>query len=111
MLPTENQVNQLTAEVAYSVIGALTDSLRITAQTAGWPEDIVDALSVEFDGNAIYIDYPDKLSEVIDDLEYGKPYGLPNPVIYPFIMRAAPYISETLANTAFDEIFDMEEVF
>lgn len=111
MLPAENQNSNLAAQIAYEMIPTLTDYLRTTAETAGWPENVIRALSVEFDGNNVYVDYPDNFANIIDDLEYGKPYGLPNPVIYPFIMRSMPYVSDVFSNTALDEIMDMEEVF
>lgn len=85
--------------------------LRTEAASAGWPDYIVDSIFVDFDGSSLFINYPDQLSDEIDDLEYGKPYGLPNPVIRPFTSRSESIITQVLANVTLDEVIEMEGVF
>ena len=89
----------------------LETKLKEAASTAGWPENIVRALTVDFDGSNLLVKYPDELASDIDDLEYGKPYGLPNPVIRPFIYDSENYVKEVLVSRTLDLILDAKEVF
>lgn len=89
----------------------LEQHLQDTAEAANWPENIIKSLSVVFDGENLLVKYPDELSAEIDDLEYGKPFGLPNPVIRPFIYSSEDYIKEILVVRTLDLILDAEGVF
>jgi len=88
----------------------LQDNLQEHARAAGWPERIVGSLIVTFDGSSLLVKYPDELSSEIDDLEYGKPYGLPNPVIRPFVYNSEAYIGDVLVSRTLDLILDAEGV-
>lgn len=107
----ESELNSLALDVAKRVIPGLNASLKTYASSAGWPEKVVAAMYVEFDGGDIFINYPENLADEIDDLEYGKPFGLPNPVIRPFIERNKSVVVDVLANITLDKILQMEEVF
>jgi hypothetical protein len=89
----------------------LQDKLNEDAKAAGWPENIVNSLTVDFNGDSLLVKYPDELASEIDDLEYGKPYGVPNPVIRSFIYGSEPYIREVLVCRTLDLILDASEVF
>ena len=88
----------------------LADKLQEDARAAAWPERIVSALTVTFDGNNLLVKYPDELASEIDDLEYGKPYGLPNPVLRPFAYSSESYIADVLVSRTLDLILDAEGV-
>jgi len=64
-----------------------TPLLQDTAIKAGWPPYIVNEMSVaELDGE-LYVDYPEELTEKINDLEYGTATSSPNAVLRVFISR------------------------
>jgi hypothetical protein len=98
-------------DAAHFLKPVLQDNLIDTATTAGWPANIIASLTVDFDGENLSVKYPEELSSEIDDLEYGKPFGLPNPVIRPFVYGSEPYIREVLVCRTLDLILDAEEVF
>ena len=107
----ESELNSLALEIAQKVIPGLNASLKAYAAAAGWPEKVVSSMDVAFDSGEIYINYPDSVADEIDDLEYGKPFGLPNPVIRPFIERNKTVIFDEIAATTVEKIFQMQEVF
>jgi hypothetical protein len=88
----------------------LEEKLKETAQTAGWPPNIVNAISIDFNGDDLLVKYPEELSDEIDDLEYGKPYSVPKAAIRPFIYSSEAYIKDVLAVHALGMILDAEEV-
>jgi hypothetical protein len=88
----------------------LEKNLQDAAAASDWPENIVKSLTVSFDGSNLLVNYPDELAAEIDDLEYGKPYGLPQPVIRPFIYDSESYVTEVLVGRALDLILDAEGV-
>jgi hypothetical protein len=88
----------------------LEENLQEAARTADWPENIVNSLTVDFDGDNLLIKYPDELAGEIDDLEYGKPYGLPKPALRSFIYSSEAYIKDVLALRTLDLILDAEGV-
>jgi len=98
-------------DAAHFLKPMLQENLQELAETAGWPENVVKSLSIDFDGNSLSVKYPDEMSEEIDDLEYGKTFGLPNSVIRPFIYRSDSYIKEVLVSRTLDLILDASEVF
>lgn len=99
------------SDAAHFLQPILQDNLTELATTAGWPANIVAALVVDFDGSSLSVKYPDELANEIDDLEYGKPFGVPNSVIRPFVYDSEPYIKEVLVCRTLDLILDTEEVF
>lgn len=99
------------SDAAHFLQPILQDNLISAATAAGWPTNIVSSLTVDFNGESLLVKYPDELASDIDDLEYGKPFGLPNPVIRPFVYNSEPYIREVLVCRTLDLILDAEEVF
>ena len=88
----------------------LEENLKKFAQTAGWPPNIVNSLSIDFNGDDLLVKYPDEMSDEIDDLEYGKPYSVPKAAIRPFIYDSEAYIKDVLATHALGLILDEAEV-
>lgn len=103
-MSNQNSLDAETNDAAYSIVPILNNRLMTAASDAGWPKDAIEALSVDYDGETVYVrvspDYQDK----VDDLEYGTPFGLPNPVIGPFISRSDNIIKEILLNKTANEM-------
>jgi hypothetical protein len=99
------------SDAAHILQPILEENLRDTAKTAGWPDRIINSLIVDFDGESLLVKYPDELASEIDDLEYGKPYDVPKPVIRSFVYGSESYIKEVLVCRTLDLILDAEEVF
>mgnify|MGYP006272954109 CR=1 FL=1 len=106
-----SELNSLALDVAKRVIPSLNANLKAYAKSAGWPDNVIAAMSVSYDSGDIFVDYPENLAAEIDDLEYGKPFGLPNPVIRPFMERNKAAVVDAIAGTTIDRILQMEEVF
>lgn len=110
-MPVENNaVQNITTFSATLLKPSLEANLKNFAKEANWPDDVIAALSVDFDGSSLTVKYPDSLSDVIDDLEYGKPYDLPKPAIRPFIYNSDGYIEDVIAEYVLGLILDAEEV-
>jgi hypothetical protein len=99
------------ADAAFYLIPQLTDELKTAAKIAGWPQEVIDALSIKFDGSSLSVDYPTAMSKTIDDLEYGKDAEPPNPVIRSFIYRSSETVESVLANRSINTLFDLERIF
>lgn len=85
----------------------LTQELRSFAAGAGWPDYIVQSLTVEADGNGqLVINYPEALSLDIENLEYGDINSLPNAVIRPFIYRSQSDVSMAIEKYAVGELME-----
>jgi hypothetical protein len=107
----ESELNTLAIDVAQRVVPILNQRLKAFASAAGWPSEIVKVMSVEFGEGDIFINYPEELSDEIDDLEYGKPFALPNPVIRPFVERNRYVVTDVLASVTVEDLLQLEEVF
>ena len=99
------------SDAAYYLNKELDPELKAAAKTAGWPKEIVDALSVQFDGEDIFVAYPPQLESQIDNLTYGTGPISPNPVILPFRNRSSDTVKSVLANRVVSNLFQLEEVF
>ena len=70
------------------------------ASDAGWPANIVETLSLSYVAGNITIEYPQELSSIVEDLEYGTEGTPPNSVLRPFTLRyeteAAKFIHELI---------------
>jgi len=99
-------------DVAYRVLPILNSRFKESATTAGWPAHIIEAISVNYDGAVVYVDVPASYQDEVDDLEYGTPYGLPNPVIGPFISRSEDILKDALMDKTVEEVTALlQEVF
>lgn len=82
-----------------------TLELRVMAKGANWPDNIVNLLTVESDGDgALIINYPENITEDVENLEYGDINSLPTPVIRPFIYRAQNDVSRAIEKYALGEV-------
>lgn len=111
MYSKDRDLQFVASDAAQYLQPILQSNLRKRAEDSGWPENIISSLSVDFDGERLLVKYPSSLSNEIDDLEYGKPYGLPNPVIRPFKYRSEDVIQEVLLKRTLDLILDVEGMF
>ena len=57
---------------------------KAMAKSAGWPNELVEQISVS---SNIEFEYPDEIAEQIENLEYGEVGGAPNSVMRPFLAR------------------------
>jgi hypothetical protein len=103
-MPNQDSLTADTNDAAYRILPILNSQFKEAATTAGWPSHIVDAISINYDGTAIYVDVPPTYQDEVDDLEYGTPYGLPTSVIGPFISRSEDLIKNVLLDKAVDEV-------
>jgi len=85
----------------------LTLELRTMANGAQWPSNFVAALTVDYDNGEIVVNYPEALSEQIENLEYGDINSLPNSVIRPFIYRAQNDIKSVIERQALGDLMEM----
>jgi len=109
MITDEDNLDEAAAILAQKVIPDLTEQLQDSATTAGWPEEVINSLSIRFDGENLRVHYPEKLANQIEDLEYGKIFGLPNPAIRPFISRSKNYIESVTAEAFLDDFAEQLE--
>ena len=79
----ENANNFLTS-VSEAIQTELTEDLQNMASTQGWPDHIVDVLSVRVTKNKIDVHYPSALSDDIENIEYGHNEQPPSSVIRHF---------------------------
>lgn len=110
-MPATNELDAVVSDAAYHLIPQLTEELRATAKNSGWPQSVINALSITFDGSDIIVDYPKQLSQIVDNLEYGNGSDLPNSVIRAFIYRSGDTVRSVLANRSVNNLFELEGVF
>lgn len=110
-MPATNELDAVVSDAAFYLIPQLTAELKDMAKASGWPKSVIDSLSVSFDGSNMVVDYPAKLSKVVDDLEYGNGSDLPNSVIRSFIYRSGETVKSVLANRSVTNLFELEGVF
>lgn len=111
MSATVNDFNAVVSDAAFYLSKDLEPKIKDAATKAGWPKDVVEALSIKFDGDNIYLDYPPQLSNVIDDLTYGTGVTPPNPVVLPFKYRSTDAVKQIFEERAVVNLFELEEVF
>lgn len=106
-----NDLDAVVLDTAYYLIPQLTEELRATAKNSGWPKDVIDALTVTFDGSNIIVDYPKQISQLVDNLEYGNGSNLPNSVIRSFIYRSGDTVKSVISDRSVSNLFELEGVF
>jgi hypothetical protein len=106
-----SSLDAVVSDAAFYLIPQLTEELKATAKTSGWPKSAIDALSVSFDGSSLSVDYPPQLKNMIEDLEYGNGSNFPNSVIRSFIYRSGPTVNSVLANRSISNLFEAEGIF
>lgn len=111
MVSATSNVDPVVSDAAYFLLPTLTKELRDMARAATWPEEIVNQLSIDFDGETIFVSYPDAIASQVVGLEYGHGSDRPNSVIRAFIYRAEPLIKKTIGPRMVENIIDEEGVF
>jgi hypothetical protein len=76
--------NNFTSTVSTSIEDELTIELKALASTQGWPEHLIDVLSVRVTGKVIDVHYPESLSDEVELVEYGNQNQPPSSVIRHF---------------------------
>ena len=80
----------------------LTRLLQIDAENAGWPKNISKQLKVSIKDLQIVVDYPEKYTQQIDDLEYGNGTDSPMPIFRRFVTKNMNFITKDLAGSSLD---------
>ena len=107
-----NQNNAEENDVAYILVPILNSRLEEVARSASWPEDVIKALSVDYDGDSVYVNVAPDYQTKVDDLEMGTRSTVPNAVISPFIARSSDIVNEVLLSKTVDEMASLlSEVF
>jgi hypothetical protein len=111
MSPRNDTATIVSADAAYSLIPLLTAQLKSMASASMWPQEVIDALYVDYQDGGLLVEYPDSIASQVDDLEYGSTTTLPNAVVRPFILRSGDIIKKVVGAQAIDEILTLEDVF
>ena len=110
-MSTASNLEVVVADAAFYLIPQLTEELRTAAKNSGWPTEVIETLSIKFDGSSLSVDYPTAMAKTIDDLEYGTGAEMPNSVIRSFIYRSGETVESVLANRSISTLFDLEGIF
>lgn len=87
-------LSTISAKVADELISELNADLQDSAVKHGWPQDVASSLSIKNDNGNISIDYPDSMSNIINDLEYGTGTSYPTAVMRKFKWRNEAKITQ-----------------
>ena len=109
--PETSNVDAVVSDAAYYLIPPLTTQLRDMARAATWPEVIVNQLEIQFDGENIFVNYPNSIADEVVRLEYGHGSDRPNSVIRAFSYRVEPTIKKVLGARTVSSIIDQEGIF
>jgi hypothetical protein len=96
----EDNVQVLESEVVDEILPYLNKELQRAAETAGWPKEITEKMSVTAEGGDLLVSYPDDVADKIEELEYGTQTKPPRAVIRPFISRQSPEVSNRISEIA-----------
>jgi len=106
-----NEVDATVSDAAFYLIPVLTDELQSLALASNWPSRVIKQLTVSFDGASLYIDYPEEVAQIVQDLEYGKTGQVPNSVLRSFIYKIQPLIKEFYKDHVASNLFNLEEIY
>jgi hypothetical protein len=62
-----------------------TAKLRQHAEAYGWPSEVIEQLTIKYDGKHHQIKYPEHIQEKIMELEYGTPATKGMPAMTSFV--------------------------
>jgi hypothetical protein len=110
-MPATSDLDAVVSDAAFYLIPQLTADLKAAAKSSGWPSEVVNALSVSFDGKDLAVDYPQEMSTIVDNLEYGNSNEAPNSVIRSFVYRSGDTLKSVLANRSVSNLIELEGVF
>lgn len=95
----------ITATAGENIVQRFTGTLRDMAYDAGWPNDIVSSMSLTYEGGSVQISYPERYTQAVNDLEFGKEGQPPNSVIRTFMLRYQSKATEELSYLIADDIY------
>lgn len=110
-MSAKSELDAVVSDAANTLIPQLTSELQTLAKTSGWPDVVVNSLSVTFDGSNLVVSYPKELSTAVDNLEYGNQSDMPNAVIRSFVYRSGETLKSVLANRSVTNLLELEGVF
>jgi hypothetical protein len=111
MLPITVELSYIASDTVNRAIPHLENLFKTLAKASGWPEYIINAISIQYDGENIVLIVPPEVEEEVDNLEYGSLNNIPNAVIRPFLERSGRVIEPIFANNTIDDLLELEEVF
>lgn len=88
----------------------LSQKLQKYASDAGWPQNIVNVLYIDFINGTGEVEYPEEYTKQIEDLEYGTPDQPPKPFLRLFKEHTKSY-NEFYENTLTELFFDSGVIF
>ena len=108
----DKNVEVAASDAAYTLIPQLEYLLAVMADGYGWPDDVIEQLTVSYDDGKLNVNHPESMDKQVDDLQYGDSNGAPpRPHINNFIRRAESAIQKSLANNTLDLLLELEEIF
>ena len=110
-MPATSDLDAVVADAAYYLIPELTSEVKEIAKSFGWPEPVINAMSVSFDGENLLVDYPKEMSTLVDNLMYGDGKNPAKPAIQAFIYRSGETLKSVLANRSVSNLMELEGVF
>lgn len=110
-MPAKSDLDAVVSDAAFYLIPELTADLKAAARSSGWPSEVINVLSVAFDGENLIVDYPPEMSGIVDNLEYGNSTKAPNSVIRSFVYRSGDTLKSVLANRSLSNLIELEGVF
>lgn len=112
MYQDDKNIEVASSDAAYNLIPQLEYLLAVMADGYGWPDDVIEQLTVSYDDGKLSLTHPESMDKQINDLQYGDENGTPpRPLINNFVRRAESAIQKSLANNTLDLLLEMEEVF
>lgn len=110
-MPAKNDLDAVVSDAAFHLIPELTAELKASAKSYGWPDAVVNALLITFDGENLLVDYPKNLDKIVDNLRYGTGDEAPKAAIQSFIYRSGETLKSVLAGRSVNKLFEVEGVF
>lgn len=77
-------------EAVLKDVAAYTQNLRDKADSAGWPEDLVDKLHVDVKDGKFTPTVDKEYKAAVEDLSYGNSTAQPSPVVLNFMRTIGP---------------------
>ncbi len=84
----------------------LTQALRKSALSAGWPVALTKQLRVVITDTSMDVEYPENVSTRVENLEYGDGVTPPTPVFRKFAKANKTRVENSLVDTSIDYLFD-----
>jgi hypothetical protein len=103
------EIDRICQETANSLVGPLTEQLRMMAFSSGWPANLIKQISVKVAED--FTLYVDGIDEDVEDVEYGSLNSLPNAAIRPFMLRAHFFINKEFEDVLVPKLLEQLGMF